>query len=103
MELVDHGELLERYKKTVLDIIHKQLPNAKVYLFGSRARGDNRSGSDIDIAIDAGCLIDQKILFHIAEDLENSTIPFFIDVVDLWNVAEDFKAFIKKDMVLWKS
>lgn len=93
----------ERYKKTVLDIIHKQLPNAEVYLFGSRARGDDRTGSDIDIALDAGCLIDQKSLFHISEDLENSTIPFFIDVVDLHNVAEDFKAFIQKDMVLWKS
>ena len=39
------------YKKIITEIIKKELPEASIFLFGSRARGDNSPGSDVDIAI----------------------------------------------------
>lgn len=40
-------------KEQIIKVIEIFFPEAKVYLFGSRARGDNSETFDIDIAIDA--------------------------------------------------
>src|SRR4030042_1291781 len=37
--------------ENITKVIHKQDPKAKAFLFGSRARGDNRPDSDWDILI----------------------------------------------------
>lgn len=50
----------------------------KVILFGSRARGDNRERSDIDLAISGG----NVVLFSLDIEEEVPTLLFF-DVVDL--------------------
>ncbi len=39
-----------KYKDGMIKIIEIFFPHAKVYLFGSYARGTNKPGSDIDIA-----------------------------------------------------
>lgn len=85
----------------IMDIIKKYLPTVRIYLFGSRARGDYAAESDIDIALDAGKKIDQYKLGQIKEEIEESTIPFTVDVVDLYNISEDFKKNILKDGKLW--
>jgi len=56
-------------KELILDrissAIHKKDPKAEVYLFGSRARGNNRTNSDWDILI----LIDNKSVTNEIDDL----------------------------------
>lgn len=49
---------------SITSAIHKQDPSAQAFLFGSRARGDNRSDSDWDILI----LIDSKYVTNEIED-----------------------------------
>ena len=44
--------------------IHEKDPNAEIFLFGSRARGDNRPDSDWDILI----LVDNKVVTNEVED-----------------------------------
>ncbi len=90
------------HKKLLLDIITKHLPTCKVYLYGSRARNDQQSGSDFDIALDNGNIIDLYTLSVIKEDIEESNLPLFVDVIDVHNVAADFLAAIQKDWILWK-
>jgi len=41
-------------KEIILRLLDALFPSIKVYLFGSRARGDNRESSDIDLALDFG-------------------------------------------------
>ena len=94
---------LERYKQILLEIILRHLPSCKIYLFGSRAQRKARPGSDVDIALDAGSKIDNRILMKIQNDIEDSVLPLFVDVVDLHSVKDDFKDFIKKDFVVWKN
>lgn len=90
-----------KYKNDLIAIINKHLPNAKIYLFGSRARGTHNPGSDIDIAVDTGAPINWSILGELKEDIVESNIPLFVDIVDINNVSEDMKKQIKKDGVLW--
>lgn len=91
----------ERDKKSIIDIIIKHLPSVRIYLFGSRARGDNHATSDIDIALDAGKKIDEYILGEIREAIEESAIPFTVDVVDMYMISEDFRVRILKDGKIW--
>ena len=48
----------EELKNLIAASIYQKDPNAEAYLFGSRARGDNRTDSDWDILI----LVDQDKL-----------------------------------------
>lgn len=68
----------------------------KVILFGSRARGDNRERSDIDLAARGGNILD----FYYDLEEEAWTLLFF-DVVDLGeHVSAELKSEIQRDGVL---
>lgn len=93
----------EKYKKVLIEIIEKHLPNCKIILYGSRARGDNSPGSDIDVAIDAGKKLSRFVVYRIANEIEETKIPFFVDVLDLQSADEAIRGQIKKDGVIWKA
>jgi predicted nucleotidyltransferase len=80
----------------ILDVILKYTTPKKVIIFGSRARGDFKKTSDIDIAIDSEEDIDfvREIL-----DEEVETLLKF-DVVNLRKVNEDFKRRILEEGIV---
>jgi len=88
---------LEHVKDIITSIINDQ--NLKIYVFGSRATGKARKYSDLDIALDLKIEIDSKKMSKIATELENTTIPYKIDVVDLNAITENFKKCIENDLV----
>ena len=95
--------LENRYKKILLDIINKKIPNCKVYLFGSRARGDHKSGSDFDIAIDAEKEISLFDILAIQNEIEETNIPVFVDIVDMQTVSDQLKEEVKNEGILWQN
>tara|TARA_R110002050_G_scaffold244268_1_gene380876 strand:+ start:32512 stop:32850 length:339 start_codon:yes stop_codon:yes gene_type:complete len=60
--------------------ITKNSKVSKIVLFGSRAKGNYREGSDIDIAL-FGAEINTNDLLQMASDLENIIFPYQIDLV----------------------
>ena len=60
----------------------KMFPGIKeVIIYGSRATGDYKTGSDIDLAVKGENLTDD-IIFRLSSHLEEElAIPFFFDVV----------------------
>jgi predicted nucleotidyltransferase len=95
--------MTENYKKTIVSIVTKLLPNCRIYLYGSRARQDHSEGSDIDIALDNNAPISWTILAKIREELEESTIPVTIDVVDVHAIDKEFHESIAQDWKIWKN
>jgi len=93
----------EQYKKMLLDIIVKKLPTARIILFGSRARGDNKEGSDIDIALDNGTKIDPRVIIDIKGLIEDSDLPLFCDVVDIHAISDSMREKILTGGVVWKN
>ncbi len=61
---------------------------ARVFLFGSRARGDHRPASDIDLALLPQDPLPRGLVAEIREALEESPVPFFVDLVDLVDLSE---------------
>ena len=89
----------------MIDVFARAVPAKKfeVYLFGSRARGEEEEGSDADLAI-AGEQIDRCDLSLIREQWEYSTIPMMLDLVDLQDINSALYEQVEKEKVLlWTS
>ena len=82
----------------VKDFLIAQFPYEKIYLFGSRARGDESMHSDIDIAIEGDALGSRLSQARFA--LEESLVPYKIDLVDL-STASYLKGIIQKEGIVW--
>jgi predicted nucleotidyltransferase len=74
---------------------------ARLYLFGSRARGDAGRASDIDIAILPDAPLEPGTLARIRDALEESTIPYEVEVIDLSSVAELFRRKVLAEAIAW--
>lgn len=92
-----------KHKDDIIKIITAFYPNAKIYLFGSFARGDARASSDIDVAIDVGKRLgihEYMFLVNLVDALPSSRK---VDLVDINRVVDEtMKANIQKDGILWK-
>jgi len=85
--------------KELKEYLIKTFPNENIYLFGSRARGDNSAFSDIDIAIESKDSISEK-LAKVRFEIEESLIPYKVDIVDL-SKAEYLKSIIYTEGIKW--
>ena len=80
----------EKVVKDIISIIEKYDEVERACIFGSRARGDYRNGSDIDIALFGESLtneINTKIYFEI-DDLY---LPYKIDLINFNSLGKDDK------------
>jgi len=96
---------LANYQDEIIYVFSRAVPNKgfSVYLFGSRARGDEQEGSDADLAI-SGEGIDRCDLSLIRDQWEYSTIPMMLDLVDLKDINSALTEQIEKEKVLlWTS
>jgi predicted nucleotidyltransferase len=93
----------EEYKQMILKALEYHFPGAKVYLFGSRAWGTPKPGSDIDLAIDAGNRIVPREVWRAKATFENLFIPFKVDVVDLNAIPKELRELILEKGIVWKS
>ena len=66
---------------SALNIIFRKYSGIRqVILYGSRAKGKYREGSDIDMSLKTDDTFTRTDLLHIAGDFEDSDIPYFVDV-----------------------
>jgi predicted nucleotidyltransferase len=75
---MDFG-LSQRCLNTMNDIFKKYRSLKKVILYGSRAMGNYKNGSDIDIALETDENFSDFDLLHICGDLDESDLPYFVD------------------------
>ena len=86
---------IEKKHLELLRIILKEYPY-NFYAYGSRVTGKNRKFSDLDLCYKEE--IPTTILLDIQEKLEESDIPFRVDLV-FWNdMPEGFQKLIEKDL-----
>lgn len=74
---------------------------ARVYLFGSCARGDWRQSSDVDVAVEPLEPVPDDLFPAIRDALEESDIPYFVDVVDWRRADPALRATILREGILW--
>ena len=89
-------------KTKIIRVIEALMPSVKIYLFGSRAAGKHQERSDIDIALDAGKELALVDVGEIKNMLNESNIPYQIDIVDIHAVSPQMKANILTKGIPWK-
>lgn len=70
---------------------------AKVVLFGSRARGDARPYSDIDLALFPRSAFEPGRLAALREALEDSSLLVEVDLVDMRTAAPELAATVARE------
>ncbi len=86
----------DRHWKIIKDILSKY--PYTFYAYGSRAKGDARKYSDLDLCYQEE--IPWNVLSHLQEDLEESNLPFKVDLVNWKWMSTSFQELIRKDLIL---
>lgn len=97
---ITQAEILDMVRDLVLQGVANA--NVRVYLFGSWARGEQRRTSDIDIAIEHDGALSSDLVMNIRELLEESIVPYRVDVVDLTEAGAILAEKVRKEGILWK-
>lgn len=82
-------------------ILPLQARDAKIFIFGSRARGDHQPFSDVDILLieDPKAPIDHEDIAEILSTMEESLFPYQIDLVKQSDLAESYKHKVQREMI----
>jgi uncharacterized protein len=73
--------LTERSIQTISEIFEKYPVIEEVVVFGSRAMGNYKLGSDLDLAI-MNIGVDDKTIMRLKNDFEDSSLPISVDLVN---------------------
>ena len=76
---------------------------ARVYLFGSRARGNEMRWSDVDVAVEPLEPLPEGLLSDIREALEESRVVYAVDLVDLSTAGAAFRRQVGREGIAWTS
>ncbi len=93
-------ELINRSEALIRQIIGEHIPSqARIYLYGSRAKGDNRWNSVYDLWIDGE--ISSRKLVELIEKLEESVVPFRVEIVTTQQLTGRFGERVKQEARPW--
>lgn len=91
---------IEELRQMVLTALGKH--DAEVWLFGSCARGEALQHSDIDIAILPRGEFPSTFFAVLAADIEESTIPYDVDLVDLRHADPALIEEVRREGIKWR-
>lgn len=79
--------------KQIKAIVSSNLPDNSydAFIFGSRANGNNRKSSDIDLGIMGTKPVSAENYLNLVQAFDDSDIPYRTDVVDFATVSDKFK------------
>ncbi len=95
----DGIQLEERWLKLVRDLASEHLPGCEVRVFGSRATGKARKFSDLDLLVLAPADLDRRQITRLSIALQDSDIPYLVDLVDARVIDPEFRDAILPDSV----
>ena len=85
--------------KLVLGLLKQHLPNVAVWAYGSRVKWTARPQSDLDLVAFPSC--EQKAaVFNLREALEESSLPFPVDLFIWDELPESFQKRIEAEHVV---
>lgn len=95
------NKYLRKLKQEILSSLAQE--PVKIYLFGSRARGDERAASDIDIGVIPTSPLRPGTLSALRERIEGLNIPYKVEIVNLLGTSQEFRRQALRDAQIWKS
>ncbi len=97
--MTQKNKYVELVREIVLGLIDKR--SITVFLFGSRAGKDYFHNSDIDVGFLSHEEIDNKLFNKINESIEESLVPYHVDLIDFNNTDENFRKIALREIEIW--
>jgi predicted nucleotidyltransferase len=86
------------YLEELNKIFQAYCPKAEIWAYGSRINGDSHSGSDLDLTVKS-FNEEKKYLSDLKDLLNDSDIPFLIDITEYEKLPTSFQEEIKKSYI----
>ena len=95
-------DLSPAYLQMLVPIVRAHAPDAEVWAYGSRVTGRGHEGSDLDLVIRNPERLDapQKNLHELRHALNESNLPFLVEVLDWARMPEEFRREIERNHVV---
>lgn len=91
--------LKPRYFEMLRKIFEEYCPKAEIWAYGSRVHGDSHDGSDLDMTVKSFNDPTKK-LWELKKLLDDSNIPFLMDISEFDKLPDYFQEEIKKNYVI---
>lgn len=91
--------MLINYLELTKQIILKHIDNNRY--FGSRAYSNARHYSDIDVGVVGKDALSSIILSNIESELDESIVPYKVEIVNFTRVSDTFNHYAIKKTVAW--
>lgn len=88
----------QKYLDELTNIFKNYCPKAEIWAYGSRLTDNCHSGSDLDLVVKSFNEKD-KYLYELKELLNDSDIPFLIDIHEFDKLPQSFQAEILRSYV----
>lgn len=89
----------KKYLDEIIAIISKTYPKSIVWAYGSRVDRSAHEGSDLDLVVrDFGQ--DSGYISELKDELNDSDVPFLIDIFDFARLPESFQKEIEKNYIV---
>ena len=99
--MTDRLSLPTRYRRMVEALLRQHVPEAEVWVYGSRIQGRSHDGSDLDLVIRSPLLAPLGAeLLDLIEAFQESNIPFLVQVHDWARLPGSFHREIERDYVV---
>jgi type I restriction enzyme S subunit len=99
MGITANIDISAEQRQILLDLLSKYLANTKVWAFGSRVKWTTRSNSDLDLVVFSSPEQDSQVS-ALKEALEESNLPFRVDLLVWDKLPESFKRNIEEGYVV---
>lgn len=90
--------LEQKYYDILVNIFNSYCSKAQIWAYGGRIKNSSHSGSDLDLTVksfnESG-----KYLYELKELLNNSDLPFLIDINEFENLSKDMQDEVNKNYV----
>jgi predicted nucleotidyltransferase len=78
-------------------ILRRHVPDREVWAFGSRARGNAKEFSDLDLAILGENPLPPDVQAALTDEFDESDLAFKVDLVDWATTGESFREIIRHE------
>jgi len=86
---------------TIVQIFYRELPDAKVYAFGSRVSdSEPNNEADLDLAVMTGHIISSERMIAIERSMAEAGLPFTVDVFDYAKLTNKLRNIVEEKNVV---
>lgn len=91
-------DIKKKHLEALEKIFDEYCPKAEIWAFGSRIKNESHSGSDLDLAVKS-FHEENKTVSELRELVNNSDIPFLVEILDFEKIPKSFQGEILKKYV----